>query len=107
MQDAPLLLGYLFDELFSTNGLLCAQRLRVIFVIGITIIYFVLPVDLLPEMMFGGFGILDDLFMAFGLFLSLSFMYRDFLINRYLSLVQNNIDRSGDIPLAGGNRRDQ
>lgn len=59
-QDIPVLIPYIIQHIFSVEGLLFAQRLRIIAIILAVFAYVASPLDLLPESILGFFGLFDD-----------------------------------------------
>lgn len=60
--------------------MLILLQLRVIVLIIFTLLYWVLPVDLLPEALFGAVGLLDDAFVGLMLLLYCISIYRETLV---------------------------
>ncbi|CAF4515018.1 unnamed protein product [Rotaria socialis] len=62
--DIPVLIPYIIRQVFSTEGLALAYRLRAIVLMIVVIAYVISPFDILPESVLGIFGLLDDLFIV-------------------------------------------
>lgn len=82
VRDLPVLLPHLFRELFSFSGLMMVFRLRVLCCLLMAFLYVISPLDIVPEGVFGLFGLLDDLFILFILAVYLAAAYRSFVANR-------------------------
>lgn len=80
--DLPVLLRHLTGELFTFGGLAFVFRLRVFCLIFGTLLYVLMPFDIIPEGIVGIFGILDDLLFVFILVIYLSIQYRRVLADR-------------------------
>ena len=63
--DIPIILRHVFNELLSMNSLDLWQRIRFIFLLMFGLFYTFLPVDLIPEAVFGLFGFIDDFLVFF------------------------------------------
>lgn len=50
-------------DFITDNKVNIISKLKVIFSIGVSILYFVAGIDLIPEMLTGVFGLFDDLFV--------------------------------------------
>ena len=82
IRDLPVLVPYLLRRLFSLEGLMWVFRLRVMLCIGGLVVYVLSPFDIIPETIFGLFGILDDIFVAFVLLLYATVAFRQVMANR-------------------------
>lgn len=82
IRDCPVLLRHMFNNFFTFGGLVWLFRVRVICCFSVAVMYLLLPLDLIPESMFGFFGFLDDVLVLFLCAIYLSFMYRHFLLSR-------------------------
>lgn len=80
--DIPVLLRHIFNELFSFQGLEIWHRIRWIFLMIVGIVYFISPLDIIPEMVFGIFGLLDDIFVFVLLIIYITILYRQVVANR-------------------------
>ena len=61
MRDGPTILRHVFSEMFSTSGLSYYNRLWIILILILVLVYFVSPIDILPELILGPIGYIDDL----------------------------------------------
>ncbi|MGL5693224.1 MAG: YkvA family protein [Peptostreptococcaceae bacterium] len=50
-------------DFMTDNRVSIINKLKVVFSIGVSILYFVAGIDLIPEMITGVFGLFDDLFV--------------------------------------------
>lgn len=82
LTDIPIILRHVFNELLSMNSLDLWDRLRFIFLICFMIFYFLVPLDLIPEVVFGVFGLLDDLLVAFWIVIYICSFFRVIISNR-------------------------
>ena len=82
VRDLPMLLRHLLGEFFSLSGLIFMFRLRVVICFLFALIYFISPLDLIPEAVFGILGFLDDFFVLALLTIYLSIIYRRLVANR-------------------------
>ncbi|XP_033736908.1 E3 ubiquitin-protein ligase RNF170-like [Pecten maximus] len=82
LRDLPTLMRHFVGEFFSVGGLIWMFRLRVIVCFGAALVYFISPLDIIPEAMFGIFGLLDDLFILLLLAIYISIIYRQVVQNR-------------------------
>lgn len=82
LMDLPTMLRHCLLEFFSFNGLLWMFRLRVLFCFLIALFYIVSPLDIIPESVFGFFGLLDDVFVVLLLAIYVSVIYRRMIAER-------------------------
>lgn len=82
LRDLPTLMRHFVGEFFSVGGLIWMFRLRVLVCFGAALLYFISPLDIIPEAMFGIFGLLDDLFILLLLAIYISIIYRQVVQNR-------------------------
>ena len=80
--DLPVILRHLASELFTMGGLAMIFRLRVLILVLGMLFYVVSPLDIIPEGVFGIFGLMDDLLFVFILVIYLSIQYRRVLAAR-------------------------
>ncbi len=78
----PVLLRHLTSEMFSGNGLSFLNRFKIVLVTVFNFIYFVSPIDILPEAILGLFGYIDDLILVVSTLVYLSTFYRHILETR-------------------------
>ncbi|CAH1774312.1 unnamed protein product [Owenia fusiformis] len=82
LRDLPTLLRHAFTEFFSVGGLIWMFRLRIIVCFFLALVYFLSPLDIIPEAMFGILGFLDDFFILLLLAIYISIIYRRFVESR-------------------------
>jgi uncharacterized membrane protein YkvA (DUF1232 family) len=58
--DLPMLTRHLWRYFWNGDGIRIRFRLRILLFLGMGVFYLLLPFDLLPEVVFGIFGLLDD-----------------------------------------------
>jgi len=78
-RDLPMLLRHLVLYLFSGEGLHLAFQLRVAVLAMFWLLYFVSPLDLIPEAVFGLVGLLDDLVIFLLVAMYLTFFFRQII----------------------------
>lgn len=80
IRDLPFLLRRLFNYMCTFEGIkyIITMVFSSCMIISL-IIYIILPFDLIPEAIFGGFGLIDDLFTFFGLIIVIANNYYRFL----------------------------
>lgn len=77
LRDMPILLRHFVRNLFSVNGIRLLFRFRSIVFITTCLLYIILPLDLLPEALFGILGLLDDIFIILCAVTWMSIQYRN------------------------------
>lgn len=82
LQDLPTLLRHAIAEFFTVGGLIWMFRLRIIVCFLAALLYFISPLDIIPEAVFGIFGFIDDLFIVLLLAIYISIIYRQVIQNR-------------------------
>ncbi|GAB1601562.1 E3 ubiquitin-protein ligase RNF170-like [Argonauta hians] len=82
MNDLPTLLRRMLAELFSPNGLMIIFRLRITICAIFGICYLLFPQDIIPETVFGLFGLLDDVFVLSLVVFYISIAYRELVASR-------------------------
>ncbi|XP_070564321.1 E3 ubiquitin-protein ligase RNF170-like [Ptychodera flava] len=82
IRDLPTLLRHAWGEFFSLGGLVWMFRLRIVLCLLAAILYFVSPLDIIPEAVFGLIGFMDDLFVILLLLIYVSIIYRNIVANR-------------------------
>ena len=80
--DTPAFLRHLFREFFTPGMLRLTYMCRVMVILLGLVIYVISPLDILPESVFGIFGLLDDILVAVFLLCLLGNMYRAFVLHR-------------------------
>ncbi|CAF0835240.1 unnamed protein product [Adineta ricciae] len=58
--DIPVLIPHIIRQIFSSEGLALAYRVRTLLIIVTVIAYVISPLDILPESLLGIFGLVDD-----------------------------------------------
>jgi uncharacterized membrane protein YkvA (DUF1232 family) len=66
--------------IWSTDGIYLIFRIRIILLDGFAFLYILSPFDIIPEMAFGIFGLIDDI-LVFGLFV----MYATILFRNFVT----------------------
>ncbi|KAK3743498.1 hypothetical protein QZH41_020598, partial [Actinostola sp. cb2023] len=82
LRDFPTLLRQLFSELFSVGGLVWVLRLRIILCFLAAGLYFISPMDIIPESVFGFLGLIDDFLIVLLLLVYVTEAYRQYVANR-------------------------
>ena len=82
IRDLPTLFRHAMREFFSLSGLVWMFRIRIILCFFVAIIYFISPLDIIPEAVFGLLGFLDDVFVMLLLAIYVTIIYRSFIANR-------------------------
>ncbi len=80
--DMPILLRHVINEMFTLNNLPIWYRIRFMFLFLISLIYFLSPLDLIPEALFGIFGFIDDFLVLLILAIYACQIYRQVIANR-------------------------
>ena len=81
--DLPTLLRHITSEFFSVGGLMYMFRIRIVICFTGAIMYLISPLDMIPEAVFGLFGLLDDVFVVLLVAIYITIIYRRFLANRW------------------------
>lgn len=83
LRDAPVLMRHLVSETFSTtDAISILNKIKIVMIALTNLVYIFSPIDLLPEVLFGILGYLDDL-VAFLMTISyLTTFYRQLVANR-------------------------
>ena len=81
IQDLPTLLRHALSALFSAEGMVFMFRFRIILCLAFALVYICLPFDLLPEFVFGVFGLIDDIIVVLMFAVYITIVYRDTLGN--------------------------
>ncbi|KAK3089962.1 hypothetical protein FSP39_008038 [Pinctada imbricata] len=89
LRDLPTLLRHAFTEFFTVGGLIWMFRLRIIVCFFAAFMYFISPLDIIPEAVFGVLGFMDDLFILLLLAIYISIIYRQYVQNRPTNAPQN------------------
>jgi len=83
------MLRYCLAEFFSFSGLLWMFRLRVLLCFVVALFYLISPLDIIPEAVFGFFGLLDDVFVTLLLAVYISVIYRRLITERAAAAVNH------------------
>ncbi|KAH9517994.1 translation initiation factor eIF4E, variant 2 [Dermatophagoides farinae] len=83
LYDLPTMLRHLTNDFFSFNGLFYMFRLRVVICFFAAILYLISPLDMIPEAVFGIFGLFDDIVVVLLLAIYVTIIYRRFLSSRW------------------------
>lgn len=87
--DIPVMIPFLVRNMFQMDGIWIMFRLRMIVIFSAVIVYALLPLDILPESIYGIIGFLDDIFIIALLFAYLALAVRHFLARRFGDRGQN------------------
>lgn len=82
VQDFPMLLRHFLWECSTADGMATVFRFKIAFGILVGIIYIFLPLDIIPEAVFGILGLLDDVFVIFVILIYVTIVYRNIVANR-------------------------
>ncbi|KAK7100587.1 E3 ubiquitin-protein ligase RNF170-like [Littorina saxatilis] len=89
VRDLPTLLRHAWNEFFTVGGLIFMFRVRVVVCIIAAFVYFISPLDIIPEAAFGILGFLDDLFIVLLLAIYISIIYRQIVEARATRATNN------------------
>ncbi|KAK3585025.1 hypothetical protein CHS0354_024940 [Potamilus streckersoni] len=90
IRDLPTLFRYAMSEFFSVGGLIWMFRFRIIMCFIAAFLYFISPLDIIPEAVFGILGFIDDLFILLLLAIYITIIYRNSVQNRARATNNNN-----------------
>ena len=82
IMDAPFLVKRFLREIFTTDVTVLVRNYRLILMILTGIVYILSPFDLIPEMIFGIMGFIDDLVIFIFIFIAVAQGFRQILQNR-------------------------
>lgn len=82
LRDLPTLSRHLWNEFFSLDGLMHMFRLRLLLCFVAGFIYLISPLDIIPESVFGFFGLIDDIFVLLVVSIYVSIIYRSYIAGR-------------------------
>lgn len=82
LYDLPTMMRYCVAEFFSFNGLLVMFRLRILLLLFVALLYLISPLDIIPEAVFGFFGLLDDVAVVLVIAVYISVIYRRLIAER-------------------------
>lgn len=80
--DAPFLVKRFLREIFTTDVTVLVRNYRLIMTMIIGFVYLLSPFDLIPEVVFGLIGYLDDLVVIVFVFIAVAQGFRQVLQNR-------------------------
>ncbi|XP_003386546.1 PREDICTED: E3 ubiquitin-protein ligase RNF170-like [Amphimedon queenslandica] len=76
VRDGPNILRHIFNEILSTSGLSFCSRLWIVFILLLTLAYLISPIDLLPELILGPIGFIDDIGSFIAAMMYIVILYR-------------------------------
>lgn len=82
LRDFPFLISRFRDEVIRTRGAIIFHSFKFMFYIVAMLIYLLSPLDLIPEFIFGIFGMLDDLIVMIYAFVAISTVFYQFMVDR-------------------------
>ena len=80
--DTPTLARFAIRELFGWRGLSCCSRMWIIICLFLAMIYLISPIDLIPEAIFGPFGLFDDVVSLIVTLVYIASIYRQSIVER-------------------------
>ena len=83
IRDGPTILRHIFNEILSTSGLSFCNRLWIIFILLLALAYFISPIDLLPELILGPIGFIDDIGSFIAAMMYIVVLYRQDMGRRH------------------------
>ncbi|KAL3868909.1 hypothetical protein ACJMK2_041853 [Sinanodonta woodiana] len=90
IQDLPTLFRHAMSEFFSVGGLVWMFRFRIIMCFIAAFLYFISPLDIIPEAVFGILGFFDDLFILLLLAIYITIIYRNAVLIGAGGMANNN-----------------
>ena len=82
LRDAPTLYHYLWRDFTRLRGgLPISLKAYFFFLVVIAVVYLVSPLDLIPELVFGIVGLIDDVLVVVGVVMYIVEQYRSFVVN--------------------------
>lgn len=82
VRDTPTLLRHVLSELVSTRGLSFCNRVWIIVLMIFAMVYVISPIDLIPELLFGPIGYIDDIGSVIALIMYVVQIYRQDMSTR-------------------------
>jgi len=82
MRDVPFLINRLIDEIRETNGAVLLQRFHLVIYFICLAAYILSPLDLFPEMIFGVFGLIDDVLVGAYVLIAVSGIVYQYMVER-------------------------
>ena len=81
LYDVPTILTHMWRNLFTVQGLVLIYRLHILLIIAIVALYLISPFDLLPEVVLGAVGLLDDVLILTCGLVYITILYRAHVAN--------------------------
>ena len=82
LKDMPFLVSRFTAEIRSSNGAILIQNFHFIVYIVCLVAYTLSPLDLLPELVFGAIGLIDDVIVVVYILVAISSVFYQFLVER-------------------------
>ena len=82
MRDSPQLLRRIVHDIFTGRSVVRLLRVRALICLAICIAYLLSPFDLVPEVIFGVFGLLDDIVVILVILMYFGAVYRAAMVQR-------------------------
>lgn len=76
------MLRHAISDVFSVNGMVFMFRARILVCLLIAVLYFLSPLDIIPEMAVGALGFVDDIFIMLIMAIYITMIYRSVLAQR-------------------------
>ena len=83
VRDGPTILRHIFNEILSIGGLSFCSRLWIILILILVLVYLLSPIDLLPELILGPIGYIDDIASFIGAMMYIVLLYRQDMGRRH------------------------
>ncbi len=80
LRDLPMLIRHFWHFMWGGNGMYLLFRVRAVVLMSFIALYVLLPFDLVPEAVFGLFGLIDDLLVAVIVLSIVASTFRNFII---------------------------
>ncbi len=81
LYDMPTLLRHLWHDLFTVRGLLLIHKIHIATILLFLLLYFLSPLDIIPESVVGVLGLVDDLLIIIGALIYVTLIYRAHVAN--------------------------
>ena len=78
----PFLLERFWAEIQATHGGILLGNIRILLIVMASVGYLLSPIDLIPEALFGAFGLIDDGMVMVGGGITVANFFYNFLVNR-------------------------
>lgn len=82
LRELPTFLRHLFREFFTFRGLFIMVRVRLLFCLLFVFLYVLAPLDIIPEAVFGFFGLIDDALIILIILIYLNSLFRNVIHER-------------------------